>query len=170
MSVDARTAVPPLPRSIWVVAWISLVGQAGALAFRGANYENEVSLVGSMLLGAVLVGWVSAGVVRARTVRVVVVWIVLVLSGITEVVAVFSTNDSTPLLQALLSLVTTVVTLAALAKFQGSEWWRWQRTRPSKEVGPPITGLVAIAVLVGVLGGVMGVDEDGFNFTVNVGT
>ena len=170
MSSLETATTPALPTSIWVLAWTSLVGQVGQLAFRGPGFENEVSLVGSMLLGAVLVGWVSAGVVRARTVRVVLAWIVLVLGGIAEVVAVFSTDDSTSVPAALFGLATTLVSLVALSRFQGTDWWRWQRTRPPKDAGPSIAGLLAVAVLVGVLGGVMGVDEDGFSFTVNLGS
>ena len=168
-SEDQAAGTPTPPTSIWVVAWASLVAQLVQLVARGPGFDNEVSLVVSVVLGGLLVGWVAAGVVRARTVRVVVAWVVLVLSGIAEVVAVFSTDDSTPLVPALVALVTTVVSLFALARFRRTEWWRWQRTRPPRDQGPSVARLLAIAVLVGVLGGVMGVNEDGFNFTVNLG-
>jgi peptidoglycan/LPS O-acetylase OafA/YrhL len=168
-AVSQPSGTPTLPRSIWVVAWASLVAQLVQLVHREPGFDNEVSLVVSVVLGGLLVGWVSAGVVRARTGRVVVAWVVLVLSGIAEVVAVFSTDDSTPLLPALVALATTVVSLVGLAMFRGTEWWRWQRTRPPRDEGASIAGLVAVAVLVGVLGGVMGVNEDSFNLTVNLG-
>jgi hypothetical protein len=166
---DPRTT-PTLPTSIWVVAWASLVGQVAQLVRRGPGFENEVSLVGSVVLGGVLVGWVSAGVVRARTVRVVLAWLFLLLGGIAEVVAVFSSDDSTPAPAALFALATTVASLAGLATFHRSEWWQWQRTRPPSSEGPSIGALVAVAVLVGVLGGVMGADQDGFNVRLDLGS
>ena len=83
-------AVPPLPSSIWVVAWASLAGQAVLLAWQGVRPDDEVSLVLSVVLGALLVGYVSAGVVRARTVRLAFAWVVLVLSLIAELVGLVS--------------------------------------------------------------------------------
>lgn len=72
MSVDGGerpAATPPLPRSIWLVAWASLAGQAVVLVQRGGRLDVAVSLFGSVVLGALLVGYVCAGVIRARTVR-----------------------------------------------------------------------------------------------------
>ena len=78
---DAR---PPLPKSIWMVAWASLAGQVALLVQRGGRNDDGVSLFLSAVLSALLVGYVSAGVVRARTFRLVLAWVVLVLSVIGE--------------------------------------------------------------------------------------
>ena len=80
--VEQQGATPPLPSSIWVVAWASLAGQVVLVAWQGGRFDDEVSLVLSVALGVVVVGYVSAGVVRARTVRLVLAWVVLVLSVI----------------------------------------------------------------------------------------
>ncbi len=161
------SSTPPLPTSIWVLAWASLVGQAATLVGRGGHAENEVSLVGSILLGALLVGWVSAGVVRARTVRLVLAWVVLVLSGVLEAVGLVTGDDELPWALLLVSFVTTVVSLGALVRFRRTDWYRWQRTKPPTSQGASITGLVVIGVVVGVLGGVIGPSDNGVRMSVN---
>ena len=167
--VDQPGATPPLPRSIWVVAWASLAGQAVLLVRQGGRLGDEVSLVLSVVLGALLVGYVSAGVVRARTVRLVLAWVVLMLGLIGGLVGLVSVDDLGRTALAVLSLATTVVALAGLARFRRSEWYAWQRTRPSAHEGAPIGQLVAIGVLVGVLGGIIGPVDDGLDARVNVG-
>lgn len=117
------------PASIWVVAWASLVGQVLALADRGPNDSDVVAV--SAVIGAVVVGWVSAGVVRARTVRLVLAWVVLVLSALAGTIEVVSSDPSTSWFLTLASLVATVVALAGLNAFRGTEWYRWHRTRPA---------------------------------------
>lgn len=73
MGADGRVEqpTPPLPRSIWVVAWASLAGQVVMLVRKGGRLDDQVSLVLSVVLsvvlGGILVGFVSAGVVRARS-------------------------------------------------------------------------------------------------------
>ena len=172
MSVDGGVgqpgATPPLPRSIWVVAWASLAGQAPLLARRGGRLDDEVSLVLSVVLGALLVGYVSAGVVRARTFRLVLAWVVLGLSGIGELVGLVSVDDLGQTAVAVLSLATTAVALAGLARFHRTDWYAWQRTKPSTHEGAPIGQLVAIGVLVGVLGGLPGPVDDGLDVRVSV--
>jgi hypothetical protein len=66
------------------------------------------------------------------------------------------------------SLATTAVALAGLARFHRSDWYAWQRTRPSAHEGAPIGTLVAIGVLVGALGGLVGPVDDGLDMRVNV--
>ena len=153
--------------------WRPLIGkpytasQVVTIATRGIKAENEVSLIGSVLLGVLLVWFFSVGVIRARIVRVVIVWIVLVLSGIAELVAVFNQDDATDALPAIVGLVTTVVSLLALNQFRQSAWYAWQRTKPPTDQGESIGGLVAIAVAVGALGGLVGPAEDGFRVEFN---
>jgi hypothetical protein len=166
--VEQPGATPPLPHSIWVVAWASLAGQAVVLFRQGGRLGDEVSLVLSVVLGALLVGYVSAGVVRARTVRLVVAWVVLILAGIGGLVGLISVDDAGQIALVVLSLATTAVALAGLARFHRSDWFAWQRSRPSTQEGAPIGQLVAIGVLVGVLGGVVGPVDDGLDVRVNV--
>lgn len=159
--VEQPVATPPLPLSIWVVAWASVVGQAELLLRRGPQVGDEGSLFLSVVLGALVLGYVSAGVVRARTVRFVLAWVVLVLAVLGELVELVSVDDLGQAAHAVVALSTTAVALAALASFRRSDWYAWQRTRPSPHDGAPIGELVAIGVLVGVLGGIIGAADDG---------
>ena len=165
--VEHPGATPPLPRSIWVVAWASLAGQAVLLFRQGGRLGDEVSLVLSVVIGALLVGYVSAGVVRARTVRLVLAWVVLMLGVIGGLVGLVSVDDLGQTALAVLSLATGAGALAGLARFRRSDWYAWQRTRPSAHEGAPIGQLVAIGVLVGVLGGFIGPVDDGLDVRVN---
>lgn len=149
-------ATPALPRSIWVVAWASLAGQVTWLLAQGGRLDDAVSLAVSVVLGGLLVGYVSAGVVRARTVRLVIAWAVLLLSLVGELVALVLADDLGLASAAVVSLATSGVALAGLARFHRSDWYAWQRTKPPVHEGAPIGQLVAIGVLVGVLGGLMG--------------
>lgn len=158
---------PALPSSLWIVAWASLAGQAMLLVTQAGRPHDGLSLVVSVLLGALVVGYVSAGVVRARTIRLLLAWVVLVLSLVGELVALPSTDEG-QLTVLLLSLTTTVLAMGGLASFCRSEWYAWQRTRPPTDVGAPISPLVAIGVLVGVLGGLTGPVEHGFRMEVRV--
>lgn len=151
-----------------MVAWASLAGQVVMLLRQGARVGDEVSLVLSVVLGALLMGYVSAGVVRARTVRLVLAWVVLVLSAIGELVVLVSVDDLVEAGLAVLSLATTVVAIAGLASFRHSEWYAWQRTKPSVQEGAPIAQLIAIGVLVGALGGLTGPDDDGLDVDIRV--
>jgi hypothetical protein len=166
--VEQPGATPPLPTSIWVVAWASLTGQAVLLAEQGGRLDDEVSLVLSVVLGGLLVGYVSAGVVRARAVRLVLAWVVLVLGVIGGLAGLASADDLGRAGLAVLSLATSAAALAGLATFHRTDWYRWQRTKPSAHDGTPIGQLVAIGVLVGVLGGLVGPVEDGLAVRISV--
>ena len=170
MSVDGGLeqpgGTPPLPRSIWVVAWASLAGQAVLLMQQGGRLDDEVSVFLSVVLSALVVGYVSAGVVRARTVRLVLAWVVLVLSGLVGLVPVDDLGRQTAL--DVISLATTAVALVGLAMFRRTDWYAWQRAKPSANEGAPIGQLVAIGVLVGVVGGLTGPVDQGLNVSIQV--
>lgn len=169
VSLDGGTgqpATPPLPTEIKVLAWASLAGQVAMLGLQGVRVDDDSPV--SMVLGAVILGYVSAGVVRARPVRVALAWIVLVVSLVGELIAMAFVDALGDAVLALASLATTVVALVALFRFSRTDWYAWQRTRPPRELGAPIGGLVAIGVLVGVLGGVAGASDDGVRMTVRV--
>jgi hypothetical protein len=167
-TADGPGATPPLPSSIWVVAWASMAGQAGLLAQQGVRLDNELSVVLSVVLGAVLVGYVCAGVVRTRTVRLVLAWFVLVLGLIADLVDLLSVDDLGQAPLVVLSLATTVVALAGLVRFRRTDWYAWQRTKPSVRDGAPIGQLVAIGVVVGVLGGLAVPVDDGLDVRISV--
>lgn len=161
-------STPPLPTSIWVVAWASLAGQGVQLVWQGLRDANEVSILVSVLLGALVVGYVSAGVVRARTVRLALAWVVLVLVLVFELVGLFLSSDLEQALWSVLSLATTAAALAGLAAFRGTDWYAWQRRRPPAHEGASIGGLVAVAVLVGALGGITAQTDDEADLQVRV--
>jgi choline-glycine betaine transporter len=156
----AIEAPPEVPAAAWTFAWSCLVGQLLALIEGGPDESNQVIL--SMLLGAVVVGWFSYGVLRARVVRVVVVWILFVLGTL----ALLVTMADDPTGWHLVQLVLTVVQFAFFVQFTRTGYYRWQRSRP-QQPGPSLSGLVAIALLVGALGGVVGANEDEFSARVN---
>lgn len=166
--VEQAAVAPTLPRSIWVLAWASLAGQVLLVIRHGGRVGEEQSQILSMVLSAILVGYVSAGVVRARGLRVVLAWVVLtsgVVGGLVDVVAV---DDPGQAAHAVFALVALAVSLVALAKFCGSDWYAWQQTRPPSREGASIGGLVVIGVLVGVLGGYVGMVDTGVTTRVNV--
>jgi hypothetical protein len=171
VSVDAVAepsgATPPLPRSIWVVAWASLAGQAVVLARQGDLLDDEVSLILTVVLGGLVVGYVSAGVVRARTVRLVLAFVVLVLSLVGDLVDLVSVDDLAQAALTVLSLATTAVALAGLVRFRRTDWYAWQRTKPSSHQGATIGRLVAIGVLVGALGGLIGPVDDSLDVRIS---
>ncbi|TGN65285.1 hypothetical protein EXE59_15950 [Nocardioides eburneiflavus] len=158
----------PLPLSIWVVAWASLAGQVLLVVRHGGRVDDEVSQVVSVVLGALLVGYVSAGVVRARRVRIVLAWVVLALAFIGGLVDLVSVDDVGQAAHALLALAAGAVSLVGLAQFCRSDWYAWQRTRPSAREGASIGQLVVIGVLVGALGGYVGLVDAGVTTRVNV--
>lgn len=167
--VEQTVVTPPLPRSIWVVALASLAGQAVLLVHEGVRLDDEISLALSVVLGALLVGYVSAGVVRARTVRLVLAWVVLGMGLVTELAGLISVDDPRQASLAVLSIATTAVALAALARFRRTDWYAWQRTKPPSHDGAPIGRLVAIGVLVGLLGGLVGPAGDGPDARASIG-
>jgi hypothetical protein len=161
-------SAPPLPRSIWLVAWASLAGQALLVLRNGSRVDDDVSQVVPMVLGALLVGWVSAGVVRARRIRIVLAWVVLTLGFVGGLAEVIWAHDPGGLVHAVLMLAASVASLLGLATFRRSDWYAWQRTRPAAREGAPIGQLVAIGVLVGALGGYVGLGDGGISMRVNV--
>ena len=150
-----------------MVGWASLAGQGLLLIQQGGQFDDGVSLVVSVVLSGLLVGYVSAGVVRARRVRLALAWVVLVLSAIGGLVGLIAVDHPGQAVLAALSLATTLVALAGLASFRRTDWYAWQRTRPSSHAGAPILQLVAIGVLVGVLGGLAGPLDNGIGARIS---
>lgn len=166
-AVEQTRATPLLPGSIWVVAWASLAGQMVLLVREGVRHDDEVSVVLSVVLGALLGGYVSAGVIRARTVRLVLAWVLLVLSAVGHLLDLVSVDEPGQAPLAALALALAVVPLAGLASYQRTDWYAWQRTKPTADAGAPIGRLVAIGVLVGVLGALAVPGDDGVEVRIS---
>lgn len=166
---DERPGVtPPLPGSIWLVAWGSLAGQVLLVVRHGGRVGDEVSQVLSIVIGSLLVGYVSAGVVRARRFRMLFAWVGLALGVIGGLADLVSVDELGRAAYAVLALAAGAVSLVGLAMFCRSDWYAWQRTRPSVRQGASIRQLVLIGVLVGALGGYVGLVDGGLAMRVHV--
>ena len=142
---------PPVPASIWWFAWSCVVGQVLELARRGAQSEDNWPL--SMVLGALLVAFISYGVIRARWVR---FWLVVVLIGLACILEAVALVDS-PSGWTAFALALSIVQAFLLHRYTTSPLFEHHRQR--REGGPSLAPLVAVAALVGVLGGVLGAEQ-----------
>ncbi|MBC9731978.1 hypothetical protein [Nocardioides marmotae] len=150
MTVDVapREQTYDVPASAWVLAWASVVMQATTLADRGVA-DGEAALI-SVPLAALLVAWVSAGVIRARMVRTCLAGIVLLLVTIGSVVDLVT---GPPLLD-LVGTAAAVTAFAAFVSYVRSDCFA--ALRADRDAAPSgLAGLVAIAILVGALGGLI---------------
>jgi hypothetical protein len=145
------TTASRMPPSAYVFAWLCLAAQLPALATRGLSDADGIWVLLSMVLSALVVGWFAAGVLRGRPVRLVLVWIIVVLGTVLTGVGVVVDLSHTSGWDLLLLLV-SIGQVGALAAFCSTDYFQWQRARPSAP-GPDISALVAIAVVVGLLGG-----------------
>ncbi|MCF6379856.1 hypothetical protein L2K70_19765 [Nocardioides KLBMP 9356] len=145
---------PAVPTSAWALAWSFVAGQVIALAERGPQDDSAWPL--SILAGVVVVTFVSHGVMRARWVR---FWLVVLLLVASAVAALFDlVNDGwTAAGAALLGL--SLLQLLLLDRFSRTEWFSWHAAR--RPDPPPLTSILLVAALVGVLGGVLGASPDG---------
>lgn len=159
MREDPRVIEPPsrVPAAAWGLAWACLVGQLLLLGERGAQSSDAVPL--SMLLGAILVAWVSHGVLTGRTVRLVLVSVLFAVTAIFDLVALMDAGIAGVSGWPFVGLAASLVQLAALVAFTRTEYFAWQRSRP-RVPGPPLGSLIAVAVVVGILGGVTGSASD----------
>ncbi|GAA4705743.1 hypothetical protein [Nocardioides conyzicola] len=148
-----------MPSSAWAFAGLCVAGQLVQLAHRGLSRSDGVGVFLSMALTALVVSWFAAGVLRGRTVRLVIVWILIglgtVLTGFGIVVDLSDANGWD-----LLDLLLSLGQVAALAAFCSTDYLRWQRAHPDQP-GPGIGGLVAVALVVGLLGGMTASSDDG---------
>jgi hypothetical protein len=131
-----------LPVSAWVLGWLFLADQLVGLVQRGLSRSDAVWVVLSVVLTAVVVRWFAAGILRARTGRLVVVWVLLAL------VLLFSLLGGD-----LLATTFAAAQIAALGVFSSTDYFRRQRSRHDA-TGRQLRALLAIAVVVGILGGI----------------
>lgn len=145
--IDPPTRVPV---AVWVLAWSCLAGQLLLLGERGVQSSDAVLL--SIPVGALLVAWVSFGVLTGRTVRLVLVWVLFVATAVGDGVVLLDAGATGVTGWPLVQLAASMVQLGALASFTRTDYFAWQRSRP-RVPGPPVGSLIAVAVAVGVLGG-----------------
>lgn len=157
---QVTTAPTQLPTAAWALAWSFVVGQVLSLITHGTQPADDWPL--SVLVGVVLVAFFSYGVLRARMVR---FWLVTVLNGVALVAYLVVLADGGTLAD-LVDLVMTAVQLGCLVWLYRTPWFAWQRTRPAG--GPSIGPLMVLAVLVGVLAGVIGTDSTAIRVDVNL--
>jgi uncharacterized membrane protein len=154
-----------VPDSAWLLGWACLAAQVVTLVERGPN--NAESALISAPLSALAVGWVSYGVLRARMVRVWIAGIILLLTAIFGFVALVVD----PSLLTVAGAVTGVVAFGALLRYVESDCFARLREDPER-AGPDFGGLVAIAVVVGVLGGLTlapGAGDQSSGFNIRIG-
>ncbi len=157
--------IDDLPQSAWVLAWASLAGQVVTLLERGP--ADAVSAFLSMPLCALVVAWVSYGVLRARMGRVWFAGILMLLTTLFGLAALVLEPSLSTVVGALMG----VVALAALVAYTQSELFSRLRQQ-RKPTTPPLGGLMAIAIAVGLLGGLTvapGNDADNPGFQVRIG-
>lgn len=140
------------PPAAWALACACLGGQVLMLAEQGA--QSEDAILGSMLLGALVVGWVAHGVLTGRTVRLAFVWILFVVAAIANTVGVVDHLTG----WGFVHLVASVAQLACLAWFTRTDYFAGQRAKPRHQ-RPPLGALIAVAIVAGALGGVIGATD-----------
>jgi len=152
---------PEVPASAWALAGAFVVGQVLELIRRGPQAESAWPI--SMVLGALLVVLVSHGVMRVGWVRFWLVVVLLVLSPVITGAGLVAE----PSAWGLVSLLVSLVQLGLLYAYTQTEWFAWQRTRPTG--GPSLTPILAVAALVGLLGGLLGTPADAnFSLSINI--
>lgn len=144
------TAAPPLPGVIWALAWSFVAGQVLTLLRHGVR--DDPDWVVSSLLGVALVAFFASGVLRARLVRFWVVVVLLVVAAVVQLVTVVQEPDG----WAVVLLILTASQLYLLNAYADSPWFRWHRRTPRG--GPSIRRVLLVAVVVGILAGVIDTD------------
>lgn len=150
---------PParVPAAAWALAWSCLAGQLLLLGQRGVQSSDAVLL--SIPISALLVTWVSFGVLTGRTVRLVLVWVLFVATALGDGAELLDAGAAGVTGWPFVQFAASLLQLVALAWFTGTDYFAWQRSRP-RVPGPPLASLIAVAVAVGMLGGVTGSPED----------
>jgi len=151
-----------VPQSAWVLGWACLAGQVASLVERGAT-DGDSALF-SVPLSALVVAWVSHGVLRARMIRVWFAGILLLLTAFFGLLGLVADAS----LSALVAAVAGVVALVALVAYTQTDCFASLR-QDKKSAGPAFGGLVAIAIVVGALGGLTAVPGEQSGFHVRIG-
>ncbi len=160
----AGTTTHEVPGSAWVLGWACLAGQVASLFQRGPT--DVLSALISVPLSALVVAWVSSGVLRARTVRTCLAVILLLLMALFGVLGLVVDIS----LSAVVVAVAAVVAVVALVAYARSDWYAGLRGETRQAV-PALGGLVALAFVVGALGGLTAApaDDGRSGFHIRVG-
>jgi hypothetical protein len=86
-------------------------------------------------------------------------WVVLVLSVLGYGVAATAGAPGDGTNWSIAHLAASLAQVAALAWFSSTDYFAWQRRRPAAQ-GPALGSLIAIAAVVGILGGVTELPND----------
>lgn len=141
----------PVPISAWLLGWSFVAGQVLDLVVRGTQPESAWPL--SIPLGVLIVVFISHGVMRARMIR---FWFVVVLMVLAVVLGLVGLVVE-PTVDGALSWVLSLAQARLLWTYAHTQWFGWQRTRASG--GPSLVPILAVAALVGALGGLIGPAE-----------
>ncbi|WP_067434270.1 DUF3592 domain-containing protein [Nocardioides jensenii] len=152
-----------LPVAAWALAWSCLAAQVIHITEVGFR-QDETGAAPSMLLGALLVGWGASGVLVGKLVRSLLAWALFVVFVLVDGAA--ASTGSTDFSE--------VLNFAASLAQLGSLWWFTStdfvaRQRAKHVVFRPRLGpLIAVAALVGLLGGLTAPAEAPVHMQVNV--
>lgn len=153
---EASTLQPQeMPGSAWLLGSACLAGQVVTLVDRGLT-ESDAALI-SASLSALVVAWVSYGVLRARTVRTWLAGILLALMALLGLVDLLTDAS----LSDLVGAAASVTALAALVAYTRTDVFAVLREHPNRPAPPlgGLGGLVALAIVVGALGGLTAVPD-----------
>ena len=142
-----------MPVAAWVLGLSCLAGQLLLVADVGTKPADD-GLVLSLVLGVVLTTWVASGVLRGRTVRLVLAGLVLVLGLLGSVLECVDGGADAVLGRPGVQLVAAAVSVASLVWFTRTDYVAWRRHHREAD-GPSLAPLLTVAVLVGLLGGVV---------------
>jgi len=151
--------VPPVPASAWLLGWSFVAGQVLELVTRGTQPESAWPL--SILLSIAIVVFFSHGVMRARPIR---FWFVVVIMALVVVLGLVGLIIE-PTVDGAASGLLSWGQAWVLWTYAHTPWFAWQRTRPSG--GPSLVPVLALAALVGLLGGLLGAQTAGFSMTIH---
>jgi hypothetical protein len=164
----SETPAPPphdevheVPGTAWALAWCYLLGQVLLVARHGLRDDESWWL--SAVFGVAVATFFAHGVLRARAVR---SWIVVVLTALAFLAQLWTLVDR-PAAGVAVDLALTTAQGWLLLRYRRSAWFAWQRTRPAR--GPSLRPILAVAVLVGVLGGTVDAPVGAVDIDVHLG-
>jgi len=159
LDLDPSKGLGPhaLPVAAWVLGFSCLAGQPLQLGEVGTKRADD-GMALSVALGAVITAWVASGVLRARTVRLVLAAAVLGLGLLGYLIECSGGGADAVFGWTGVQLLVSAVSVASLVWFIRTDYFAWRRSHPRAD-GPSLAPLLAIAVLVGLLGGVVNTPE-----------
>ncbi|WP_210649039.1 hypothetical protein [Nocardioides sp. SYSU D00065] len=157
-----RVDWPDVPTSAWALGYSFVVGQSLALFERGTQPPEDWLI--SIALSVALVVLGAHGVMRARMIRFWLVVAVVIIAAVGGVVSLFVAPSAWDVLE----LGLTVVQLILLRTYYRSEWFALHRQNVPG--APSLAPIMFVAVLVGVMGGMLGAGSNGVSVTFNVGS